>query len=1048
MHTLGHQRILASAGSGKTYQLVNRYLTIVDRLGRPDGILASTFTRAAAGEIRGRILLRLAEAADNAKKRKELGDDLGHANLSREDVLNRLALLTRSIHRMNIRTLDSFFASIVRAFALELRVPPGAQVLDEVQAAALRTEAIRRVLDEADAEQLVELLRLITQGRSERGVHRTIDREVNELYGVFRESTAEAWEVIRERPGRLDPPALVEAIQRLEAVRVEGKARGNAHAADCERARAWKWDEFLGKGIAAKIAAGETHFSRQEIPADLHAAYQPVVDHAVAELIHRAREQTLATRDLLARFDRHHDTVKREHNAITFSDLAVILNRARVNPDYEAAYDDLCYRLDAQIEHMLLDEFQDTSVPQWRVLEPLAGELVSDETTGRSFFCVGDVKQSIYGWRSGEPAILEQLPTLLFGAGGESAMHDAPLDKSWRSSPVVIDAVNRVFTSLETNDALQDAPAAASAWAAGFIRHTTEKSELPGRVELHLVDVGGGRKAEREPHRLAYAADFIAELHRRAPSRSIGVITRCNAVVQRLMFALGPTGRNLPIGGRGGGPLTDSPVVNAILDLLQLTEHPDDTAAAFHLANTPLGSVVGLSNHRATARRRALAHEVRDRLLREGFATTIAEWVEQIAPFASAYELRRALQLVELAGPWDEAGEWRATGFIELVEAQSVSDTRPAPVQIMTVHQSKGLEFDLVVLPDLEDELLRQRAPVVFTRDGVTGPVDHVCRWMRADLRALVPEVQSLFEAHLERVVRESLCVLYVAMTRARQGLFMLANAPGTTAAGKVSTAGSKAMSGLLRHALAQGTTEPGLVYEAGSTDWLDAPEEGAAPEAKDSSRARPAVIRAAEAADRLRRAKPPSAHDGARLRDRLKPVNREALARGTAMHVLFEQVEWMEDFTATDAALDAQLQRALPMMTAAWRAERIARFREALDAPAIRTALSRGDRSADRFSVERELPFARRTAEGVQTGAIDRVVVEHAADREAVRSVEILDFKTDRVEPGRSTELAAHYRPQLRAYADAIAGRFGVKAADIGTRLVFVESGEVVEVA
>lgn len=1047
MHTLGHQRILASAGSGKTYQLVVRYLRIVDTLRRPDGILASTFTRAAAGEIRGRILMRLANAADNATERKKLGVELGHDGLSREDVLNRLILLARSIHRMNIRTLDSFFASIVRAFALELRVPPGAQVLDEVQAAALRAEAIRRVLDEADADQLVELLRLITQGRSERGVHRTIDREVSELYSVFRETTPDAWEVIRERAGRLDPRALVGAIQRLEAVKIDGKRWNNGLRSDCAQARAWRWEEFVKGGIAGKITCGDETYYSQPIPADMLAAYRPLVDHAIAELIHRAREQTLATRDLLARFDRHHDAVKREHNAITFSDLAVILNRAQMSPDFEAAYHDLCYRLDAQLEHMLLDEFQDTSVPQWRVLEPLARELVSDETTGRSFFCVGDVKQSIYGWRSGEPEILEQLPTLLFGAGGESAMRDAPLDKSWRSSPVVIEAVNHVFTSLHANEALGDAPNAADAWSAGFVPHTTEKSDLPGRVELHLVDVGSGNKADREKRRIPYAADFIADLHRRAPHRTIGVITRRNAVVQRLMFALGPTGRNLPIGGRGGGPLTDSPVVNAILDLLQLAEHPDDTAAAFHLAHTPLGEVIGLSNHRAVARRHALAHEVRDRLLREGFASTIGAWVEAIAPFTSAYELRRALQLVELAGTWDESGDWRATGFIELVEAQSVSDSRPAPVQIMTVHQSKGLEFDLVVLPDLEDELLRSRAPVVYTRDGVTGPINRVCRWMRADLRAIVPEVQPLFEAHEARVVRESLCVLYVAMTRARQGLFMLANAPGTTPTGRPSTAGNKAMSGLLRNALAAGAREPGLVYEVGSADWLDAPAKETEPDTVAPSPNRSVAIPASASIDRLRRAKPPSAHDQARLRDRLKPANRPALQRGTAMHVLSEQVEWLEDFTASDAALEAPLRRALPMTTAAWRAEQISRFRSALAAPSIRAALSRGDRPTDRVLVERELPFARQTAEGVQTGAIDRVVVESSADGETVRSVEILDFKTDRFEPERRDDLARHYRPQLRAYAEAIAGRFGVAAATIRTRLVFVESGDVVEV-
>ncbi len=1042
-----HQRILASAGSGKTYQLVTRYLAIVDRIERPDGILASTFTRAAAGEIRERILMRLAEAVEDASKRVELAGQLARPRLTRDDALRRLTQLSRSIHRMNIRTLDSFFASVVRAFALELRVPPGAQVMDEVQTVAVRTEAIRRVLDEADGDDLVELLRLITQGQSERSVHRTLDSEVATLYEVFRESLPEAWETLRERPGRLDPPALVQAIQSLEAFEPAGRGFGKTHAADCARARVWDWDAFIEKGVSAKIARDEEMYGRQRIPDDMAAAYKPVVDHAVAELIHRARAQTLATRDLLTRFDQHHSDVKRERNAIAFSDLTFILNRAQHDPMFDSGYTELCYRLDAQIDHMLLDEFQDTSVPQWRVLEPIARELVSDETTGRSFFCVGDVKQSIYGWRSAAPEILEQLPTLLFGEGGESAMIDAPLAKSWRSSPIVIETVNRVFTTLTMNPALDDAREAADAWAAGFAVHSTARADLPGRVELHLLDVGHGKKQEKDLSRFKQAAAFIADLHHRARGRSIGVLTRTNAAVQRLMYALGPTGFGLPVGGRGGGPLTDSPLVGAVLDLLQLAEHPDDTAAAYHIAHSPLGTVVGLSDHRAVGRRRALAHEVRDRIQREGFAGTIARWLSRVADAASAYELRRALQLVELAEQWDASGEWRARGLIDLVEAQSVGDARPAPIQLMTVHQSKGLEFDLVVLPELESNLCSQKSSVVFTRNGVAGPIDRISRWMKSSLRALVPEVQPLYESHAAGIARESLCVLYVAMTRARQGLYMLINAPGLTAKGAPSTAGRKAMSGLLRHALAEGATEPGLAFAAGTDDWLDDATPAERDEAPTISAEAIQLASREGRVDRLRRDEPPSTHEEERLRSRLQPRDEHALLRGTAIHLLFEQIEWLETFTADDESLIQLLQGRLPATDVTWCTARVNEFRRAIASPQISAILRVGDRDASRLTVERELPFVRRTAEGIQSGVIDRIVITRSREDGPAESVEVIDYKTDRVGHVESGVMGAvdRYQPQLRAYAEAIAPRFGVAAESVRTRLVLVETGEVI---
>ncbi|HRI10243.1 MAG TPA: UvrD-helicase domain-containing protein, partial [Nannocystaceae bacterium] len=160
---LEHVSILASAGSGKTFQLTNRYLTILARGAAPSSILASTFTRAAAGEIRDRILFRLAEGAQNRQKRADLGRHLDLPGLSREVVLDLLAILAQNLHRLQIRTLDSFFGTIVRCFALELGLPVDARIVDEDEAVRLRREAIRMMLDERDPEGIIELLASLTE---------------------------------------------------------------------------------------------------------------------------------------------------------------------------------------------------------------------------------------------------------------------------------------------------------------------------------------------------------------------------------------------------------------------------------------------------------------------------------------------------------------------------------------------------------------------------------------------------------------------------------------------------------------------------------------------------------------------------------------------------------------------------------------------------------------------------------------------------------------------------------------------------------------------
>jgi ATP-dependent helicase/nuclease subunit A len=123
--TFGHVMIRASAGTGKTYQLSNRYLGLVASGVPPEAILASTFTRKAAGEILDRVLVRLADAALNEVACRDLADALGDMSLKPARALDVLAHLVKQLHRLRISTLDSVFAQMATSFSLELGLPPG-----------------------------------------------------------------------------------------------------------------------------------------------------------------------------------------------------------------------------------------------------------------------------------------------------------------------------------------------------------------------------------------------------------------------------------------------------------------------------------------------------------------------------------------------------------------------------------------------------------------------------------------------------------------------------------------------------------------------------------------------------------------------------------------------------------------------------------------------------------------------------------------------------------------------------------------------------------
>src|SRR5690606_27151216 len=161
---LPRELILASAGSGKTFRLSSRIIGLLASGEEPEAVLASTFTRKAAGEILARVLVRLAEAALDPAKATELS---GHASLEADSpaldcarCLEILAGVARAMHRLNVGTLDSLFIRTAQTFAHDLGLPPGWGIADEPTSRRIRAEALQAVLRQADPGTVVELVRL------------------------------------------------------------------------------------------------------------------------------------------------------------------------------------------------------------------------------------------------------------------------------------------------------------------------------------------------------------------------------------------------------------------------------------------------------------------------------------------------------------------------------------------------------------------------------------------------------------------------------------------------------------------------------------------------------------------------------------------------------------------------------------------------------------------------------------------------------------------------------------------------------------------------
>jgi ATP-dependent exoDNAse (exonuclease V) beta subunit len=1048
-----HVVIRASAGTGKTFQLSNRFLGLV-AAGEPlDSILATTFTRKAAGEILDRVLTRLAEAAMDGRKLAALAQHVDEG-LDRPRCQRLLRDMVHHLHRLRVGTLDSFFIQVARSFSLELGLPPAWQIIDEVTDRRMRAEAIRAVLREESTLDVVNLMNLLTKGEATRSVSEQITFLVNDLYSVFVEAPAEAWQTLT-RHKELTPEELQRAIDTLAAVPVpKGNRLDKAREQDLANARSGDWLEFLAKGISAKILDGTETFYAKPIPEELIAGYRPLLVHAKAVIVGRIANQTDATRRLLEHFDEAYHRLKLAQRALRFEDITRKLGGRWVAERLQ----EVVFRLDAHLSHLLLDEFQDTSPLQWRVLRPFAKTVV-DGSHRRSFFCVGDVKQAIYGWRGGVAEIFEAINEDL------PEIQPATLNQSFRSCQVVIDTVNRVFERLRENKVLDRHPEAAAKWASRFGSHSTARQELVGHARL-VAAPEAGEGEEQGTVTLQAAANLVKELHEQAPGRSIGVLVRRNAAVARLIFTLRHLG--IEASEEGGNPLTDSPAVQLVLSLLSLADHPGDTVARFHVANSPLGEAVGLPQFDDDKAAGRLSHELRERLMTHGYGPTLYGWVRQLAPSCDRRDLNRLSQLVELAYGYQATATTRADDFLNLVRQQKVEDPSSAAVRVMTVHQSKGLQFDIVVLPELDMGLTGQPPQIVVGRPRPTDDIEHVCRYVAKNLRPLLPErFDAMFDAHERQVVEESLCVLYVALTRAVHGLHMVVAPSRPTEKTIPCTA-----AGLLRAALADGqpATPGAVLYEDGRADWMTPSDvlPLAALQSKNlANSTQPATLRLAPAPQRVSRGlerQLPSQLEGGhqvRLAQRMRLDATQSLDRGTLMHAWFEAIEWLDGQRPNRGELEKLGQSVI--LTALDLTSLIDDFEQALRRPAMSALLTLAtyqqpaSQTADgavcmrpglarpRWKVWRERPFALREGDTILSGKIDRLVVLYDGDRPV--AADLVDFKTDSVsasEPRAIDARTAHYRPQLDAYRRAVARLLGLDGARVSARLAFVEAGVV----
>ena len=1065
-----NQIIRASAGTGKTFALSNRYLKLLASGAPCETILATTFTKKGAGEILDRIIERLSSAALDDDAAQQLSQEMDFV-LPRQRAAKILSDLVANLHRLEISTLDSFFNRVAKAFALELRLPPNWDIVDQQQIGRMNDEAIHSVLRN---DSVINLLHMLSKGEATRRVATMIRDTVDKIYAVYRESGPHPWDQI-PKVGRLLTEHELESFElAVEAIEPEKNGLKKHWEVVKQLVRTRDWDGLLGAKSLQNMLDGRLKYGQTKLTPEILAALEQIKPHLAAFVSQRLISQNHSTRDLLEAFGVLLEKAKDETGAIRFDDVTERLVEFVSMWDTER----FSFRLDHQIQHLLLDEFQDTSLAQWKIIRPFAQAVTSNPELLRSFFCVGDMKQAIFGWRGGVAEIFDlvddELPNL-----EETQKRTA----SYRSSQPVIDMVNGVFDNVKKyacdkeiyNEAIYQ-------WGQDwFEHHTTNKDELPGYVTIEMAaecapqqkSFEHAKDNARNRKMVNRTIKRIGELARTIPPHhDIGVIVRTNAEVRTLIGRLQAAG--IPASEEGGNPITDSAAVELLLSALTLANHPADSIARFHLSHSPLADRFGLEPETKFNQRQngdaaqVAAAQLRSDLIADGYGPTVESLARLLLDQCTERETIQLQHLVRIAydkPSQDDQWELRPSRFVAYVRDEiKVSDQSSARVRVMTIHKCKGLEFDVVVLPmKLTSSGWAGMTPtVVVGRENATVPISAATRYVGENIRKLMPEqIQVMFEQDRQRNVRESMCVLYVALTRAVHATHVILSHGAKP--------DHKSPAGILMATLCPDAERAeGILYEHGDDHWYEKTTSDDSPDPfgldefymPNIVSLNPGSIHKEIRSGRgLPRTSPSQGPGGneIRLGSIFEPSTSGGQTRGTMIHACFELVKWADESLPTRQQLESHLKSADPTVENVDRY--IDEFHAMLKHDGVRKLLSRSDYQesyllefaqpdeimleANRLEVQNERRFAVQTPDGFSEGLIDRLVLVYQGDQ--IVAADVIDFKTDLLEATELQSRIEHYTPQLNGYRAAVARFTRLPIEKVSTRMLFVSIGKVV---
>ncbi|MBC6443533.1 MAG: double-strand break repair helicase AddA [Rhodobacteraceae bacterium] len=1061
--------VCANAGSGKTRVLTDRVARLLLRGTEPSRILCLTYTKAAASEMQNRLFQRLgAWAMMPDEKLRETLYTLGEeaASTDAENLRQARTLFANALETpggLRIQTIHSFCDHLLRQFPLEAGVPPQFQTLEETAAKQLRSNILDEMSNDQDVALVADMAKELTgsdiDGLLQEVVAKRDVLRADRVSRVFGSEEPDSTSQMTYILGTGDREAMNRVAEHLganekqsatiRASATETDPRGFVDLAE----RLFLNNTGSKRGAFSPKIIGSTKI-REQHPADF-AAFDAIGDRVANTRRERAAGRMAVRASRLAnfaeRFLERYDYAKLLAGQFDFSDL---IRKVLYLLENSASAQWILYRLDGGIDHVLVDEAQDTSPEQWRIILKLTEEFTagnSGRDRKRTMFVVGDEKQSIYSFQGADPKIFTEMQTAFggdFQAIG-SKLVSASLLHSFRTSDPILRFIDATFHG-PAGEHLQkqtlhravdvDRPGRVDIWP--FIEKPEVPEEVPWYTPVDTPDPDDPKKilAQQVARWIRYRIDRNTVLPGTNSPISAGdfliLVQRRSVFFNHVIRALKSHG--VPVAGADRMWIADELAVKDILSFLRWADLPDDDLSLAEVMRSPL---LGMTEQElfsvAHGRKGTLWQALRTDDRFQSQRRVLSDILDN-ADFERPFEMitriltrnkgREKLvarlgeeaedaidELLTQALRYEQTNIVTLSGFLAWFDAENIvvkreMDRRQDQVRVMTVHGAKGLEAPIVILPDTAKQFGRS------DRDAILPLAEggFVWRTPSGDERGITRQEIDAKSSRSDFQKAEKMRLLYVAMTRAERWLVI-------AGAGERGNAPQDCWYGLIEEtcervpsiACLDPIQEPVIGrIRSMSKGWTDKPFDG--PVNDDPSVDLPDWARTPVPAEIRYRPLNPSGFPGAKSLPGVEDLDEEAVKRrGTQVHLLLEHLPGVpHEMRRTVAGRLLAGDAGADLSAALEEAEHV------IDTPNLQWLWA--DQALSEVPITGEI-LGRRVE-----GVVDRLIV--TGDH-----VIAVDFKTNRVVPATADAIPEGILRQLGAYDAVLRQIYREKPVSVG---------------